>query len=101
MVTAGLIRAMSEHRNNIAGGQENADSDTRILGVQEEGYNPDETPKFAVTPNLITTPIPEKNCKSNNYTYPRKAEQLSPWKISTNDCSEVIDNSTLLTRTIS
>ena len=69
MVTAGLIRAMSELRNNIAGGQENADGDDRILGVQEEGYNPDETTKFAVIPTPITTPIPEKNLCVNTEQY--------------------------------
>ena len=60
---------MSEQRNDIAGGQENADIDNGILGVQEEGHNPDETPKFAVIPNLITTPIPEKNLCVNTEQY--------------------------------
>ena len=60
MVTARLIRAMSEHRKNITGSQENPDSDTGIFGLQEEGYNPDETPKFSVIPNPVTIPIQEK-----------------------------------------
>ena len=47
---------MSE-QTNITGSQENADSDTGFLGVQEEGYNLDEIPKFSVIPNPITTPI--------------------------------------------
>ena len=65
---------MSEHRSNMAGNQENTDSDTGIFGVQEEGYNLNETPKFAVIPNPITTRIPEKNLCINTGQYPGATE---------------------------